>query len=552
MSPVIRALTMNGPGTMVVSANNSYSGGTTINGGTLRVQNFGLPATLIVINSPGTLQYDTSGADINQLRADLSGTGKLVKSGIGQLLFGNSGNNAINWNFSAGALIDVQGGTLVGGTSGNDVWTNDNASLNIASGATFQGVEANVQIDALTGAGTFTGGFAFGGVETIGIANGSGTFSGSLQDTLTASGYDLSVVKVGTGIETLSGLSTYSGSTTVNNGTLAVTNTGALGSGPLAVNAANGITSIASFSNQQTISALSGTVAGTGSARVSVEGGGTLTVNQATGTAFAGSVNLASGPTSATAGALVKSGIGELEIDGGLSVGNNSSLTVNGGKLRLNISGSASVGSGAMASITGSGILELAGATSALGTTVPVDRVAISNSSNAAAGLLVSAGNQQVGGIGGTGSTQVNAGTSLTADHIVQGALIIGGNSGSQALVTIDASDASGNPLGQSSGLVFAGSVTRNGSTAAGEASSADLSGVASTNPESMSAVNPNQGSNLSPVPEPVHARADAPRDLGCVIRHALATVVAWKVSADFLPADTGATARLFRRGLPR
>ena len=407
---------------MVVSANNSYSGGTTINGGTLRVQNFGLPATAIVVNSPGTLQYDTSGANINQLRADLSGTGKLVKSGSGQLLFGNGGSNTINWNFSAGALIDVQGGTLVGGTSGNDVWTNDNASLNIASGATFQGVEANVQIDALTGAGMFTGGFAFGGVETIGIANGSGTFSGSLQDTLTGSGFYLSMVKVGTGTETLSGASTYSGSTTVNNGTLAVTTTGALGSGPLAVNAANGITSIASFSNHQTISALSGSVAGTGSAHVNVLGGGTLTVNQATGTAFAGSVSLASGSTSATAGALVKSGIGTLEIDGGLSVGNNSSLTVSGGKLRLNISGSASVGSGATASIIGSGILELAGATSALGTTVPVDRVAITNSSNAAAGLLVSGGSQQVGDIGGTGNTQVNAGASLTADHIVQGA----------------------------------------------------------------------------------------------------------------------------------
>ena len=116
---------------------------------------------------------------------------------------------------------------------------------------------------------------------------------------------------------------------------------------------------------------------------------------------------------------------------------------------------------------------------------------------------MVSAGNQQVGGIDGNGTTQVNAGASLTADHIVQGALIIGGNSGSQALVTIDASDISGNPLSQSSGLVFAGSVTRNGSTAAGEASSANLSGVASTNPESLSAVNPTQGSNLSPVPEP-------------------------------------------------
>ncbi len=495
----------NGSGTVVLSTANAYTGGTMINAGTLDVKNFGLPATSIVINSsPGTLQYDTSGGNINQLRADLSGTGKLVKTGGGQLLFGNAGDNAINWNFSPGTLIDIQGGTFVGGTSVNDFWTNDNASLNIAAGATFSGVEANVQIDALTGAGTFTGGYAFGGVETIGIAGGSGIFSGSLQDTLTGSGYDLSIVKVGTGTETLSGVSTFSGSTTVNNGTLVVTSTGALGSGPLAVNAANGITSIASFSNNQTISALSGSVAGTGSARVNVLGGGTLTANQSTSTVFAGSVMLASGPTSATAGALVKSNTRTLEIDGGLSLGNNSALTVSGGKLRLSISGSASVGSGVTANITGGSVLELAGTVSALGTTVPANRVAITNSSIAGDGLLVSAGNQQVGGIGGTGSTQVNAGASLTADHIIQTALIIGGTTGSDALVTIAASDVSGNPLGSSSGFACAGSLTPSDPFGAGD-------GIGSTNPSggdntdlaAVSLGNSATGDNPAAVPEP-------------------------------------------------
>ena len=61
--------------------------------------------------------------------------------------------------------------------------------------------------------------------------------------------------------------------------------------------------------------------------------------------------------------------------------------------------------------------------------------------------------------IDGTGSTQVNAGSNLTADHIIQTALVIGGTAGSSNFVTIDASDASGNPLGQpaiqSSGFGF-------------------------------------------------------------------------------------------------
>ena len=285
------AISKVGMGTQTLSGGNSYTGGTTVSAGTLLVQNLGLPATAIVINSPGTLQYDTSGANINQLRADLSGTGKLVKSGSGQLLFGNGGNNAINWNFSAGALIDVQGGTLVGGTSGNDFWTNNMASLNIAAGATFSGVEANVQIDALTGAGIFSGGFAFGGVETIGIANGSGTFSGMLQDNVPGLGYILSLVKVGTGTEIFSGSNSYTGSTTVNNGALTTTSAGTLGGGPLFVNAANGLISTVNLGNSQSVSSLAGT--GTGTAFVNVGSGTVLTVDQSTDTTFAGTIALA-------------------------------------------------------------------------------------------------------------------------------------------------------------------------------------------------------------------------------------------------------------------
>jgi hypothetical protein len=45
------------------------------------------------------------------------------------------------------------------------------------------------------------------------------------------------------------------------------------------------------------------------------------------------------------------------------------------------------------------------------------------------------------------GTTQVNAGSDLTANHIIQTALVIGGTINNPGLVTINASDASGNPL---------------------------------------------------------------------------------------------------------
>ena len=98
----------------------------------------------------------------------------------------------------------------------------------------------------------------------------------------------------------------------------------------------------------------------------------------------------------------------------------------------------------------------------------------VNNSS--AGGLVVSGTSQVVGNIDGNGTTQVNAGSDLTANHIVQSALIIGGTAGSPALVTIDASDASGNSLaGSGSSLALADSLKPSAPLAAGAAGSSGL-----------------------------------------------------------------------------
>jgi hypothetical protein len=68
------------------------------------------------------------------------------------------------------------------------------------------------------------------------------------------------------------------------------------------------------------------------------------------------------------------------------------------------------------------------------------------NNSTAGTGLNV-VGANQVGVIEGAGNTTVGDGSSLIANSIVQGRLVIGGSAGSPAVVTIAASDASGNPL---------------------------------------------------------------------------------------------------------
>jgi hypothetical protein len=59
----------------------------------------------------------------------------------------------------------------------------------------------------------------------------------------------------------------------------------------------------------------------------------------------------------------------------------------------------------------------------------------------------VNAGTLIGAAINGNGTTTINSGGSLIANHIVQSSLVIGGAAGSPANATIAASDANGNPL---------------------------------------------------------------------------------------------------------
>lgn len=160
----------------------------------------------------------------------------------------------------------------------------------------------------------------------------------------------------------------------------------------------------------------------------------------------AGTFRLA-GPIDDSAGySISKTGSGTLEFAGAPNLGTNTTVAVNGGMMRFAvISGLPAVGSGVQVAINNGATLELAGSISALAS--GTNRVGIYNASTASAGVLVSGINQIVGGIDGSGSIQVNASSDLTADHIIQSALVIQGSAGNPAVVTIDASDSSGNPL---------------------------------------------------------------------------------------------------------
>ena len=301
---------------------------------------------------------------------------------------------------------------------------------------------------------------------TFNLAGGT---SLAVSGVVAGSGANQSLTLTGGGTLTLGNTNSYNGGNTVNAGTLRTAANGALGTGPLAVNSAGTATPLVDVASNESVGGLTGSVSGTGSATVRVEAGKSLTLAPASGTAtFAGALNLAAGTTTpGTGGNLGKSGNGTEVLSGAVQLNNSAALNVSGGTLRVSASGG-TIGTGVTANVSGTGTLELAGAYSALGTTTPANRAAISNNSTATAGVLVSSGNQQVGGIDGTGNVQVSPPTgltdSLTADHITAGSLVIGGDATSSAVVTIAASNPDGTPMAQSSGFALAGSTLLNSS----------------------------------------------------------------------------------------
>ena len=179
------------------------------------------------IASGGTLQFDTPSGVQGGVGAVsvIGGGGVYLKTGPGLWdLLWHGGNSFQGPNeqyptyvrMSPGALIDVEGGTLELGWGAEENWTANQAGLKVAGGATFDFWDSvAVSVDALTGAGTVQDSWNVATL-TVGVAGGSGSFSGVIQQNA------MNLVKNGSGTQTLNGTISYTGSTTVNNGTLVI------------------------------------------------------------------------------------------------------------------------------------------------------------------------------------------------------------------------------------------------------------------------------------------------------------------------------------------
>ena len=133
---------------MTLTGNNTYSGGTIINAGTLQIGNAGTTGSILgdVLNN-GTLIFNRS--DVLAFDGSISGVGSLQQRGGGTLVLnGNSPAFVGTTSIFAGTLM-VNG--LLGGT------------IDVLSGGQLQGIGTVGTVNVASG-GTLAPGAPFGGI----------------------------------------------------------------------------------------------------------------------------------------------------------------------------------------------------------------------------------------------------------------------------------------------------------------------------------------------------------------------------------------------------
>ena len=243
-------LIKSGSATAYLTGANTYSGGTTINGGILSLSSageLGNAAGAVTVNTGGTL-YTHSGLTISRTGDVTVNGGSLTTDNANMGTISVSGGNFIA-NNAAVLAVKLAGtaGLTVGGAGETYLWTDSSytGATVISSGQLTLGgfgaisSQSRLQIDSgaavnltglyaanninrtfagLSGAGVLDGA---GGTVTINKTSGLDTFSGVIDG-------GQGLIKAGAGTLALAGTNTYTGNTVVSGGSLQLASTGVL------------------------------------------------------------------------------------------------------------------------------------------------------------------------------------------------------------------------------------------------------------------------------------------------------------------------------------
>ncbi|WP_416367057.1 autotransporter outer membrane beta-barrel domain-containing protein [Rhodopseudomonas palustris] len=234
-----------GGGILALLGNNTYTGGTTISAGTLRVGNGATSGSIVgdVVNN-GVLQFNRF--DSIGFNGVISGTGSVTKLGNNAMILGGDNTYTGGTTISGGYLQVGNGGT--GGSIVGDVLNNGTLEFARSDAHTFSGAisgtgnlisfggSAGSGVFTMTGTNTYTGGTTVSrGTLQIGDGGTSGSIVGDVTNNATLAfnrsdatsfGGAISgggnLIKRGAGNLSLTGVSSYTGATTVEAGTLSV------------------------------------------------------------------------------------------------------------------------------------------------------------------------------------------------------------------------------------------------------------------------------------------------------------------------------------------
>ncbi len=203
-----------GGGTLVLTAVNSYSGGTTISGGTLQLGNGGTTGS-IVGNVTNNGVFAVNRADAFTLAGVISGSGAFNQIGSGTTTLSGINTYTGATTISAGGLTIAAGGSITSNVTNSATFTNAGTvtgSLTNTGTTTSAGTITN----GLTNAGTVNA----AGIVNGAIANNAGTFTttGALASNSTFTNAAGATLAVAAATYTLQGLLSNSGAVTVANG----------------------------------------------------------------------------------------------------------------------------------------------------------------------------------------------------------------------------------------------------------------------------------------------------------------------------------------------